>query len=90
VYETGADARPEVTRAARQLNQGVNASLVSEASNLTPEARRIAVAVSRSGLPGHPHGERQQFDSWLWKMPRREGSHPSSFEVDFEELSWKV
>ena len=48
------------------------------------------MAVTRSGPPDIPTGNDNSLTTRLWKMPRKEGSQPSSFEVDAKELSWKV
>jgi hypothetical protein len=41
-------------------------------------------------FPDIPTGDDNRLTTRLWKTPRQEGSEPSSFEGDFEELAWKV
>ena len=48
------------------------------------------MAVFRSGLPDIPTGNDNSLTVRLWKLPHREGSHPFTFEAEFEGLAWKV
>jgi hypothetical protein len=78
----------EVTSAAPPTQLGVKASGNPEARRLKPE--KSAVAVSRFGSPGHPHGERQQFDNQVVENASERGLAALFFRGDIEEPKWKV